>query len=128
MTAYKITVKPKWGSSSYRYEGQDQGIDSGAGRSVFQEWLKSNQAFDEVENDFHITVERRLDGYKGSYTLTYDFDIVGDDATNEGISSEDEARLYLESHYQDEMYSTLSDMEITDLYPIDDSSYKSLEW
>ena len=106
------------------------------GKEVFQAWLADEEGMDasyELSNRFNITVDKGATGYTGSYTVTYDFEMDGEEAKNLDLNDEDSVRDWLDATYTDsyvigdfanENYMEINDLEQSSGY----SSWTEVEW
>ena len=106
------------------------------GKEVFQAWLADEEGMDasyELSNRFNITVDKGATGYTGSYTVTYDFEMDGEEAKNLDLNDEDSVRDWLDANYTDsyvigdfanENYMEINDLEQSSGY----SSWTEVEW
>ena len=103
------------------------------GKEVFQAWLADEEGMHEFSDRFNITVDKGATGYTGSYTVTYDFEMDGEEAKNLDLNDEDSVRDWLDATYADsyvigdfanENYMEINDLEQSSGY----SSWTEVEW
>ena len=106
------------------------------GKEVFQAWLADEEGMDasyELSNRFNIMVDKAATGYTGSYTVTYDFEMDGEEAKNLDLNDEDSVRDWLDANYTDSYvigdFANENYMEINDLEQSSgSSSWTEVEW
>ena len=106
------------------------------GKEVFQAWLADEEGMDasyELSNRFNVMVDTAATGYTGSYTVTYDFEMDGEEAKNLDLNDEDSVRDWLDANYTDSYvigdFANENYMEINDLEQSSgSSSWTEVEW
>ena len=103
------------------------------GKEVFQAWLTDEEGMHEFSDSFNVMVDKAATGYTGSYTVTYDFEMDGEEAKNLDLNDEDSVRDWLDANYTDsyvigdfanENYMEINDLEQSSGY----SSWTEVEW